>query len=97
SGPMLGAFTDLEYATHSVDLAPGDLLVLYTDGVIEARNGERFFGEERLADLVRSLYGNSAQQIAQAIADAAWEHGGRVLRDDIAVLAIGAPGLTDAG
>ncbi|MDT8434185.1 MAG: SpoIIE family protein phosphatase [Anaerosomatales bacterium] len=97
SGPMLGAFTDLEYTTHSVELAEGDVLILYTDGVIEARNGGQFFGEERLADLVRSLAGSSAQEIAQAIADAAWEHGGGVLRDDIAVLSIGAPRLTDAG
>lgn len=97
SGPMLGAFTDLEYATHAIDLAEGDVLVLYTDGVIEARNGGEFFGEQRLSDLVRSLAGNSAEQIAQAIADAAWEHGGGMLRDDIAVLAIGAPRLSAAG
>jgi len=91
SGPMLGAFEGQEYDTHAVTLDEGEVLVLYTDGVIEARRDGRFFGEERLIELVGSLGGHSAQEIAEAIADAAWQYGGGVLRDDIAVLALKRP------
>jgi PAS domain S-box-containing protein len=94
SGPMLGAFKGLSYETYSVDLGEGDVLILYTDGVTEARDDRRFFGEERLVELVRELAGHPAEEIAQAIADAAWRYGGNVLRDDIAVLAIRRPPAT---
>lgn len=95
SGPVLGAFRSVSYATRTVRIDPGDILLLYTDGVIEARNDGGFFGEERLVALVSGLAGRTAEDIAQAVADAAWEHGGGVLRDDVAVLAIGSPQLPD--
>jgi serine phosphatase RsbU (regulator of sigma subunit) len=38
-----------------VELQPGDSLVLYTDGVSEARSARRLFGEERLHDLCEEL------------------------------------------
>jgi PAS domain S-box-containing protein len=91
SGPMLGAFEGLDYDTHTVTLDAGDVLIFYTDGVIEARRDGRFFGEERLVELVGSLGGRSAQEIAESIADAAWQYGGGTLRDDIAVLALKRP------
>jgi len=91
SGPVLGAFQSVSYATRTVSIDPGDTLLLYTDGVIEARNDGGFFGEERLVDLLSGLAGQTAEEIAQAVADAAWEYGGGVLRDDVAVLAIGSP------
>jgi sigma-B regulation protein RsbU (phosphoserine phosphatase) len=49
SGPMLGVWEGFEYQTWTERLAPGESIVLYTDGVIEAvdRNGE-FFSEQRL-------------------------------------------------
>ena len=91
SGPMLGAFGGLTYRTRQVTLAEEDVLVFYTDGVIEARRDGSFFGEERLVKLLGTLAGHSAERIAGAVAEAAWEFGGGMLRDDVAVLAIGAP------
>jgi serine phosphatase RsbU (regulator of sigma subunit)/PAS domain-containing protein len=91
SGPMLGAFEGLDYDTHTVTLDEGDVLIFYTDGVIEARHDGRFFGEERLVELVGSLGSRTAQEIAESIADAAWQYGGGTLRDDIAVLALKRP------
>ena len=88
SGPMLGAFQNLSYETLSVELGEDDLLLLYTDGVIEARNGDGFFGEERLARLLATLGDRSAEEVAQAIADAVSEFGDGMLRDDVALLAL---------
>jgi CHASE2 domain-containing sensor protein len=47
-GPPLGMFDDLSYAPRSIALAPGDMLLLYTDGVTEAENSQAAqFGMKR--------------------------------------------------
>ncbi|MBI3394229.1 MAG: SpoIIE family protein phosphatase [Spirochaetia bacterium] len=54
-GFPLGAFPECEYLEKIVDYAPGDLLLLYTDGITEANNPRyEEFGEERLLELVRA-------------------------------------------
>lgn len=67
-GMVLGVKEEVSYGTYRYHLAPGDLLVLYTDGVTEATSpaGE-FFGTERLLDLCRSLHKSDAQSIAGEI------------------------------
>ena len=64
-GMVLGLFAGAEYKCADVKLEPGDHLVLFTDGVVEARNtsGEEF-GEERLRALLRE---NAAQTTAQIL------------------------------
>jgi phosphoserine phosphatase RsbU/P len=53
-GPPLGLFEDVEYAQAKVTLRPGDILVLYTDGVTEAMNSEsKQFGLEMLNEVLR--------------------------------------------
>jgi len=47
-GPLLGAFTDSAWERQTLELRPGDGLVLYTDGVIEARGPSERFGDARL-------------------------------------------------
>ncbi|MDQ3722443.1 MAG: serine/threonine-protein phosphatase, partial [Actinomycetota bacterium] len=47
--PMLGAYAIEEWACTTVDLEPGDVLALFTDGVFDAVGAEGRFGEERLA------------------------------------------------
>jgi serine phosphatase RsbU (regulator of sigma subunit) len=49
SGTVLGLLDRIDVTETPVDLAPGDVLLLYTDGVPEARRGKEMFGEERLA------------------------------------------------
>ncbi|MHB8869738.1 MAG: PP2C family protein-serine/threonine phosphatase [Thermoleophilia bacterium] len=49
----LGIFPDQRYSQQSTRLDPSDTLVLYTDGVTEARRGRYFFGEKRLSRLVQ--------------------------------------------
>jgi len=49
-GPVLGVMSGAEFPTHSLQLQPGDRLVLYTDGLTEACNaGGEAYGEQRLA------------------------------------------------
>jgi serine phosphatase RsbU (regulator of sigma subunit) len=53
TGPAVGLYPDLEFKTRTVTLEPEDVLLVYTDGVIDARNraGEAF-GKNRLQDLI---------------------------------------------
>ena len=84
-GPMLGAVEVADWPPETVALASDDVLVLYTDGVLDAvlESGERF-GEERLARLVERAGGEAATLVD------ALEHelAGLRLRDDVALLAI---------
>lgn len=59
TGVVLGAFEDITtWGQASVQLEPGDLLLLYTDGVTEAQNKRKeFFGEERMLAAVRAALG----------------------------------------
>jgi GAF domain-containing protein/anti-sigma regulatory factor (Ser/Thr protein kinase) len=84
-GPMLGAVEVADWPSVPVALAPGDLLVLYTDGVLDAvlPGGERF-GEDRLARLVAASGGTAEALVAGLERELArmW------LRDDVALMAI---------
>jgi len=56
-GALLGVFPDWQYQDSVVQLAPGDRLLLFTDGITEAAklDGEEFGGEERLVNIVKSV------------------------------------------
>lgn len=88
-GPLLGVFETASFTTGTGRLGPGDLLVLYTDGVTEARRDREDYGDERLVDLLSSQAGRSASAVAGAIEDAVLHYQDGVARDDIAVLAVG--------
>lgn len=68
----LGAFADASYTEQSMDLAEGELLVAYSDGLTDALNeaGE-FFGEEGLQGILPRLRGLSAREAGERIRDAA--------------------------
>ena len=54
-GMVLGAFPSSKYESSPLQLNPGDVLVVYSDGITEAANNEdEMFGEERLLELLRS-------------------------------------------
>jgi sigma-B regulation protein RsbU (phosphoserine phosphatase) len=90
-GRVLGPFPDLASVDRIVRLGPGEALVLYTDGVTDARNADGFFGEERLAETLVSCTGSSADDIVKAIDRALNEfHRGKA-RDDIAFVVLRVP------
>jgi serine phosphatase RsbU (regulator of sigma subunit) len=67
---LLGAFDFVEYKPRQTRLAPGDVVVMYTDGVTEAVNADnQMFGDERLERLVKDSVSLSAEQIKQRILD----------------------------
>jgi PAS domain S-box-containing protein len=89
SGRALGVFDDANLAEQETYLAPGDALVLYTDGVIEARSPDgTFFGEERLTALLRSSADLDASTLASRIESAVLEFQENDPRDDVAVLVL---------
>ncbi|HJQ69885.1 MAG TPA: GAF domain-containing SpoIIE family protein phosphatase [Blastocatellia bacterium] len=74
SGLPVGIFEDSRYSEAVVDFLPGDILVLYTDGVTEAINSqEESFGVDRLEKIVRAASEMSAQEICQTVASAVRE------------------------
>ena len=91
AGALLGMLGPPRLHDSTVELGAGDSLVLYTDGVTEARRGDDFFGEDRLRRILADLQGRPAQEIADAVATAAIEFQDGVTRDDIAVVVLSVP------
>lgn len=88
-GHLLGMLEPLRLHEDEATIAPGESLVLFTDGVIEARRGEELYGEQRLHALVHDRRAAGAQELADAItADAVAFQGGERTRDDIAVVVL---------
>lgn len=86
--PPLGFIMEHPYRSHLEDFSPGSLLVLTTDGIIEARAGEEMFGEERQVETVVRLASGSAQSIAQGIYQSAREFARGALHDDAALAVV---------
>ena len=91
-GHLLGLWPDFEAEPLSLDLDPGDTLILYTDGVTDARAPDRILDTDDLADLVRSCAGAGAAVTAERIEQTVSEGLAGEPRDDIAVLVIEAQG-----
>jgi serine phosphatase RsbU (regulator of sigma subunit) len=87
-GALLGILPRVDADDVPVVLEPGDALILYTDGVVEARDKEReLFGFERLLELAGTCAGRTATGIARRIEVAAVGHSSGTV-DDIAVLVV---------
>ncbi len=65
----LGLFCTLDMSTTRVTLNPGDLLVLYTDGIVEAMSGGTEYGIERLTKVARSNRDRPPRELIQACVD----------------------------
>lgn len=68
TGAAIGLVEEFRFGTETVNLVPGDVLVLYTDGITEAMDpqGEEF-GQDRLVELVRSGSDWPAQELVQNV------------------------------
>ena len=86
-GTLLGVEPWLDLSLTTVPLGPGDRLLLYTDGVTEARRGREEYGEDRLLARAAAAPPGAAALVAAVLDDAlAFQDG--VPRDDIALLAL---------
>ena len=89
TGPLLGAFHDIEFDVAEVYcLAPDELLFLYTDGVTEARVDHEQFGEKRLADLLAKMAKEEPAAVVRAVLSEVLAFANDRLSDDLAILAI---------
>ena len=87
AGPLLGLEAVIDVSEHSVALAPGDGLVLYTDGLLDARAPLVSLVPEDLGDVLVAHRGASPTEVA-AVLRAEAIAGDRPPRDDIAILAM---------
>ena len=84
-------FAGLKYEPREVDLAPGDVLVLYTDGVVEIEQADGTeFGVQRLSVVVQGLRSLPAAEIIGAVAAATRDFAGTdVYQDDFTLVIVG--------
>ncbi len=87
-GTLVGGVADPEFGERDLRLEPGDLMLLYTDGVTELRTRDPLYGDRRLAETLRGLTGASAEQVVEEVRSMAVGLQDGPPRDDIAVLAI---------
>jgi GAF domain-containing protein len=89
AGTLLGVREQVTLTDQPQRLAPGELMVLYTDGVTEHRYDGALFGERRLADLLATVGGDvTAEQVAAEIVRAVTAFGTDPPRDDIAIVVV---------
>ncbi len=86
TGALLGAVAAAEYLDDRVTIPAGGTLLLYTDGVTEARNVTGFFGEGRVRRALRK--GGSVQQITERLLSAVERFSRTGIRDDVAILVV---------
>jgi serine phosphatase RsbU (regulator of sigma subunit) len=88
TGMPVGMLEVARWQDAALQLEPGDLLVLYTDGVSEAMNAQReMYGAERLVETLRTRFALPVQELIEAVrADIAAFTGGAPQRDDLTLL-----------
>jgi serine phosphatase RsbU (regulator of sigma subunit) len=89
-GSVVGLFADAEYAEGSVTLERGDMIVVFSDGVTEARNARHVeFGDDRLIAAVSTHHGEPPQALVAAVlADLRAFCGDALQYDDVTMLAV---------
>lgn len=88
TGPALGLLPGLQFALRETTLAPGETLVLFTDGVTEAKGAAGFYGEGRLLDVLGAPW-PSAQALLDGLVASVRAHAeGFDPSDDVTLLAL---------
>jgi len=89
AGAVLGQFPDWVYEQSEVQLRPGDTLMLFTDGLVEACDqDEEPFGEERLNRIVLENRGAGAESLQKLLMQAALAHCGGSFQDDASMIVL---------
>ena len=100
TGIALGVLEGTDFEQRTLQIEPGDALVLYTDGITEARDPDGImFGEERLLEVAQEAQGCAAWEIQEALLDKIHGFVGDAPRlDDITLMVLAmecAPEMTD--
>jgi serine phosphatase RsbU (regulator of sigma subunit) len=89
TGPLFGAFENVSFANSGAFIDEGEVLFLYTDGLIEARDPEgEQFGEERMLAAIKDVRPLDADTVCRAALDSVMAFTGGRLSDDLATLVI---------
>lgn len=88
TGPLLMLDPNGTFHSRELRLDSGDLVLLYTDGLSEARAGDQLFGEERIANALRRDPGAQPDVLVKSLLEQARDFSREPITDDIAILAI---------
>ena len=88
TGPLLMLDPKAGYFSREVPLNAGDLVVMYTDGLAEARSGRHQFGENRIMKAVERDLAAAPDVLCKSLLDAAKDFAGGSIGDDTAIMAI---------
>ena len=93
TGLLLGAVPSIEagYANATISINPGDALLLYTDGLNEARHDAEFYSEERIQSLFQSLSDAGANSVVTGLYEGVSRFTSGDLQDDVALLCVRRP------
>lgn len=89
-GPVLGIIENAHYSTDMQSILPGEILVMYTDGVVDLTNKDRIeFGFDRLNSAIQKGRNQPAAELIQCVLQAAWEFSGsQSFEDDFTLVII---------
>jgi serine phosphatase RsbU (regulator of sigma subunit) len=88
TGPIVGLSANRDFGQAETMLGKGDTLVLYTDGITEARVGGALFGHDRLVSAIKDCSGCSPEELAERVYDEAKSYANNVVQDDVALVVI---------
>ncbi len=88
TGPLLLLDPGAGYHSRELEIEEDDLLLVYTDGLSEARDGMVQFGEERVGQVLRRDPGVHVQVLCKSLVEAARDFSSTPITDDIAILAV---------
>lgn len=90
-GTLLGVVPEVELSVVTFDLRPGDYVVLFTDGLLEARRDQEQFDNRGVREVLESCAGLAPGQVTAALEEAVTAFGRGEPRDDMAILVVGRP------
>jgi serine phosphatase RsbU (regulator of sigma subunit) len=89
TGPVVGALPGMEFAARTLSLAPGDLLLAFTDGASEARSpAGKFYGEDSLVGLLEASPADAGALLSGIVAAVRAHEGGAEPGDDLTLVGI---------
>jgi len=89
TGPIIGFERGMHFREDCREMAPGDIVVFYTDGIVEARGAKGLYGQERLARQLIALRDRSADAITEGIVRSVMEFADRQpLADDLTLIVL---------
>jgi serine phosphatase RsbU (regulator of sigma subunit) len=88
TGPLVMLDPKGSFVSREIPLNTGDLVLLYTDGLAEARAGDQQFGEERIANMLRRDPGADPSVLCKGLLEAARDFASGPISDDVAILAV---------